>query len=360
LGISYAQVALYQKCGGEGYNGPRNCVSGAYCKVVNQWHHQCEPGSGGGSAPSPSPSPSPSPVGPPPPMKAGFPGKQFKHGIAFDGSISDDIYRQHDYISIWINTIDNNKSTDFNPWYQGDMIKKCKQLGKMPLFYAYIIAFEARAKKGIQDCDVDPNYNLCHKGAQFIKENRALLVSRYTHQAKAIASALGDKNAECVFVMEPDFWQFYGDKTQEGGTLDGPYMRKLFDDFAAAIKAELPNAKISWDISAWIGEAGMTQWWSFFKDSKYIDFVNTSGGQAHGETASIKPNELNWATVSKITGKRIIADCGYGVAGGASSNCNVWNLNNKNARVRDGVVALSAGVGAKNSPPADLTRVNLP
>jgi hypothetical protein len=137
-------------------------------------------------------------------------------------------------------------------------------------------------------------------------------------------------------------------------------MRKLFDDFAAAIKAELPNAKISWDISAWIGEAGMTQWWSFFKDSKYIDFVNTSGGQAHGESASIKPNELNWATVSKITGKRIIADCGYGVAGGASSNCNVWNLNNKNARVRDGVVALSAGVGAKNSPPADLTRVNLP
>ena len=75
------------------------------------------------------------------------------------------------------------------------------------------------------------------------------------------------------------FWQFYGDKTQEGGTLDGPFMRKLFDDFAAAIKAELPNAKISWDISAWIGEAGMTTWWSFFKDSKYIDFIHTSGGQ---------------------------------------------------------------------------------
>ena len=35
------------------------------------------------------------------------------------------------------------------------MIKKCNQLGKIPLFYAYIIAFEARAKKGIQDCDVN-------------------------------------------------------------------------------------------------------------------------------------------------------------------------------------------------------------
>jgi hypothetical protein len=45
---------------------------------------------------------------------------------------------------------------------------------------------------------------LCHKGVQFIKENRALLVSRYQHQAKSIAAALGDKNAECIFVMEPD------------------------------------------------------------------------------------------------------------------------------------------------------------
>jgi hypothetical protein len=38
----------------------------------------------------------------------------------------------------------------------------------------------------------------------FVFHNRALLVSRYQHQAKSIASALGDKNAECVFVMEPD------------------------------------------------------------------------------------------------------------------------------------------------------------
>ena len=82
--------------------------------------------------------------------------------------------------------------------------------------------------------------------------------------------------------------------------------------------------------------------------------------QAHGESASIKPNELNWATVSKITGKRIIADCGYGVGGAPDPNCAVWNSNNKNARIKDGVVALSAGIGAKNSPPADLTRTNLP
>ena len=45
-----------------------------------------------------------------------------------------------------------------------------------------------------------------------------------------------------------------------GGTLSGEYMRALFDDFVKAIKAELPNAIISWDISAWIGVDGFTQW----------------------------------------------------------------------------------------------------
>ncbi len=54
----------------------------------------------------------------------------------------------------------------------------------------------------------------------------------------------------------------------------------------------------------------MTTWWSFFKNASYIDFVNTSGGQAHAETAEIKPNELKWSDVNQITGKRIIADCG--------------------------------------------------
>jgi len=290
---------------------------------------------------------------------AAFPDGQFKHGIGFDGSVSDDVYKKHDYISIWINTIDSNGNTDFNPWYQGAMITKCLQLNKMPLFYGYIIAFEARAKKGIQDCDVNPGYSLCTDGANYIRANRAALVGRYTHHSSAIAQALKDKNKEVVFVMEPDFWQFFGDSKQKGGTLSGPYMRTLFDDFAAAIKANLPNARISWDISAWIGQDGATgfkTWWSFFSTSKYIDFIHTSGGQAQGNTPSIKPNELFWSFVHQVTGKKIIADCGYGIGGAPSPNCGVWNSAAKAARIIDGVIALSEGIGAVNTPPSDMTR----
>jgi hypothetical protein len=84
-------------------------------------------------------------------------------------------------------------------------------------------------------------------------------------------------------LIEPDFWQYYGDKTtQIGGALSGPQMRSLFDQIVQAIKKNLPNAAISWDISAWIGQAGMTTWWGFFSNSKDINFIHTSGGEANG------------------------------------------------------------------------------
>ena len=115
-------------------------------------------------------------------------------------------------------------------------------------------------------------------------------------------------------------------------------MRQLYDDIAITIKKNLPNALISWDISAWIGQSGMTTWWSYFKTSPYVDFIHTSGGQAHGELSTIKPNELSWSFMSTLTGRKIIADSGiiklkkktiiiylilnlnkgYGVAGGYS------------------------------------------
>lgn len=87
-------------------------------------------------------------------------------------------------------------------------------------------------------------------------------------------------------------------------------MRALYDDFAKAIRAQLPNAKLSWDISAWIGQSGMKNWWSFFSTSSYIDYVHTSGGQARGESSEMKPGELTWSFVRSVTGRKIIADCG--------------------------------------------------
>jgi hypothetical protein len=43
-------------------------------------------------------------------------------------------------------------------------------------------------------------------------------------------------------------------------------MRALFDDIVRAIKQHLPNARTSWDISPWIGEAGKSFFASIIHD----------------------------------------------------------------------------------------------
>ena len=114
-------------------------------------------------------------------------------------------YDSYDYITIWINSISSEFGTDFSVWHQGDMIKKCIEQNKIPLFYAYVIPFEARYRQDIQDCDVREWNSLCTHGADFIRNNRYLLVSRYKHQASEIAKPFG-RSRPAVFIIEPDFW----------------------------------------------------------------------------------------------------------------------------------------------------------
>ena len=83
------------------------------------------------------------------------------------------------------------------------MLETCVKLKKLPVFYAYIIAFEARVKWGLKDCDVGTP-SLCQQGADFIRKNRDHLVARYKHQAQNIAQYLG-KDGKAVFEIEPDF-----------------------------------------------------------------------------------------------------------------------------------------------------------
>jgi hypothetical protein len=138
-------------------------------------------------------------------MDLTFPECLFKSGQAFNPNISD--YSLPDYITIWINTISSDFGTDFNPYYQGKMIDICKSGSKIPVFYSYIIAFQARKDKGLQNCNIDPDQNLCIHGADYIRENRQLLVDRYTHQASKIAERLGS-DGSAIFLMEPDLWFF--------------------------------------------------------------------------------------------------------------------------------------------------------
>ena len=189
------------------------------------------------------------------------------------------------------------------------MLTLTKSLNKIPVFYGYVIAFEARNLKSLQDCNVGTP-NLCQQGAQFIRDNTARILERYDYHSSHIASYIGT-NGFCIFLIEPDFYQYYGDTTsQAGGAMTGPQMRTLFDNIAQAIRKNLPNAAISWDISPWLSTTDMQTWWGYFATSPYINFIHTSGGEAQGDQSQIKPNELTWSFMSSLTGKKIIADAG--------------------------------------------------
>ena len=134
-------------------------------------------------------------------------------------------------------------------------------------------------------------------------------------------------------------------------------MRAFFDDIVTAIKSELPNARISWDISAWLSESAQQVWWGFFASSTQIDFIHTSGGQSNPASVNIKPNELRWSFLSTLTGKRIIADTGYGVAGAGTGHIDAYDdVTNLRNRINDGVIAVSQA-NFKNNWGATLNTV---
>jgi len=363
------QVALYQQCGGENHNGATQCNAGLTCYMQDKWYSQCRPTGDcppnwecylepGGSTTNP-PTTSSSVVVTLPQSAGKFPNCQFRFGMGYRPDANTD-YSAGDYITIWIGSPSTTHGTNFNPYWHGAMLDACVKNNKLPVYYGYIIAFMARDEWGLKDCDVGTP-SLCERGSDYIRENRAKIVAKYGSYALETAKKIG-KNAESVWLIEPDFWQYYGDTHQLNGPLSGTYMRAFFDDIVKAIKAELPNARISWDISAWLSESAMRTWWGFFASSTDIDYLHTSGGQSYPNSPTIKPNELRWSFLSALTGKRIIADTGYGVAGAGTGHIDAYDdVNNLKARITDGVIAVSQANFKNNwDPTLSVVRPQLP
>lgn len=81
------------------------------------------------------------------------------------------------------------------------MLNLCKKTNKIPVFYAYVIAFEARAKASLQDCNTG-SQNLCIVGAQFIRENDGqYLVKKYAENAIRIERARYFSNRTALLVL---------------------------------------------------------------------------------------------------------------------------------------------------------------
>lgn len=260
----------------------------------------------------------------------------FSFGSGWNG-LSVNYAASSDFVTIWAGADEN-----WNTYWIGDMLKACKPGGKLagmtPVYYSYIIAFTARRDLGLQDCNVG-SPNLCQKGANFIRQKKDRILSQYAKYASETAKAWGTTDP-IVWMMEPDYFQYASDTQQEGGPLTYAEAGSMMKDLVAKVRESLPNAVFSLDISPWMPDAA--KWYAAFQMNDFT-YINTSGGGTDADNARIRvANSLTWKSVHDITGKPIIADDGYGVAGSSTFHDATWDdVNNLNARIADGVVAIS-------------------
>jgi hypothetical protein len=270
------------------------------------------------------------------PARAELSACKFNFGTSWQGP--DYAYpAQIDYVTLWSGGDEN-----FNVYWDGAMLNACKPGGKLagrtPVYYAYIIAFTARRDLGLKDCDVGTP-NLCQQGANFIRQKKDRILSQYAKYASETAKVWGTQ-APIIWMMEPDYYQYFSDKAQEGGPLTFAEAGALMDEILATVKKSLPNAIFSLDISPWI--ANPTAWYGAFKMDAFA-YINTSGGRTDADDARIrKENTMTWKSIHDLTHKPIIADDGYGVAGASTGHDATWDSpTNLNARIADGVVAIT-------------------
>lgn len=94
----------------------------------------------------------------------------------------------------------------FNPYWHGKMLDLARERQISVVYYAYIIAFLAKAT-GLNDCDVG-SPSLCEKGANYIRENEPLILQAYARFANETMLRLG-RNAEVGLASKPNKMSFY-------------------------------------------------------------------------------------------------------------------------------------------------------
>lgn len=232
------------------------------------------------------------------------------------------------YVTIWTNQ-------GFDDGYHGSMLNGLKNTTKTPVFYGYLIA----KTSGLGDCDVSGSNNLCTDGANYIRRNMPKIVQAYGSFAQNAARYWGTQR-QIVFLIEPDFYQYFQSSNQNGEPLPFDSARVIMDQIHDKVRQSLPQAEFSFDISPWVSQR---TWFGAF-DTASFTWANTSGGRTQGGSTKIRTeNTLTWSAAAATLNRGIIADVGYGVGGGPDqTGISAWNdLTNLNARIADGVVAIT-------------------
>jgi hypothetical protein len=279
--------------------------------------------------------------------QAGISFCKFNFGLPYRTNLPSEV----SYVTSWAGS-----GEDYN---MSGIMRACKPGGTLsgvtPVVYSYIIAFTLRRDHNLQDCNVGTP-NLCQQGAAYMRTDRTRIMGQVAKYAKGTAADLGT-TVPVVWLMEPDYYQYAQPGSQSGNPLTYAEAAAFMDEMLDSIQKYLPNALFSLDISPWTTDMGTTKAYYPAFSLKRFTFVSTSGGGALASgpagTARITGNRMTYKEIHDLTGKPILADCGYGVAGASTGYDPAWDsVTNLNNRIADGVVGI-----CQNSAPANWNTI---
>jgi hypothetical protein len=226
----------------------------------------------------------------------------------------------------------------------------------VPAYYAYFIGFYGHAN-GLPDQNQQPNGpNLATGGGALIlgPANAACPSGQICASNKIVQMyASYAKQTHAVWPTKPLIWLIEGDfiqYTTEAGTQTQPLsyaqLGQLAVQIAAAIKANMPNAVVAFDDSAWVGNQDRQSYWSAIAPADY-DMVWTTGVgnnppflNAGEMSSSYNGATATYSFLHSYTGKTILVD----ESAGMSQQSDTWS--NQPASTLDQLIA--AGVVAVN------------
>ncbi|OFX20246.1 MAG: hypothetical protein A2V77_16725 [Anaeromyxobacter sp. RBG_16_69_14] len=208
----------------------------------------------------------------------------------------------------------------------------------MAVFYTYFIGFQANYMGGFGDCNVDHDgHNLCTDGAQWIRDNRALIVNMYGEYAKKVHAA--SPNKPVIWWLEGDFVQYsYSDQSNP---LSYAELGALARDITCAIKSNQPNAVVAMNHSPWISNDQANGFWG----AQPLDVLDLVWVQGAGDTDTfVNSGTYNAATANfgwlhRKTGRKIMAETSF-AGSGSADRWSTTTAANINARIANGVIGV--------------------